>query len=188
MRLDRKFYSRDTEEVAKELLGKILVHKTREGTCKGKIVEAEAYFGSKDPASHAYRKKTKRNYLMFGKTGVSYVYFCYGNHWLFNIVAKKDDNPGAVLIRALEPLEGIGLMKRRRSADIENLTNGPAKLTSAMGIGKEQNGLDLTKSNLFLENSGEKFEIVRAKRIGIKKDLNKLLRFYIRKNNFVSKL
>jgi DNA-3-methyladenine glycosylase len=188
MKLKRSFYSRDTEKVAKELLGKILVHKTKEGICKGKIVETEAYFGCKDPASHAYRKQTKRNFLMFGAPGKAYIYFCYGNHWLFNIVAKKDENPGAVLIRALEPLEGIELMKRRRGiAKINNLTNGPGKLTKALGIKKEENGLDLTKSNLFLENSNEKFEIVRAKRVGISKDLNKLLRFYIKKNNFVSK-
>jgi DNA-3-methyladenine glycosylase len=184
MKLNKSFYSRETEEVAKELLGKILVHKN----CKGKIVETEAYFGDKDPASHAYRKKTKRNFLMFETPGKAYVYFCYGNHWLFNIVAKKDENPGAVLIRALEPIEGIELMKKRRKiSNIFNLTNGPGKLTQALGIGKEQNGLDLAGDVLFLESSNEKFETVKAERIGISKGKFKFLRFYIKDNEFVSR-
>jgi DNA-3-methyladenine glycosylase len=187
MRLSRNFYSRDTEKVAKELLGKTLVHKTEEGTCKGKIVETEAYFGNDDPASHAYRKKTKRNFLMFENPGKAYVYFCYGNHWLFNIVAKEMKVPGAVLVRAVEPLEGIEIMKKRRGIhELTNLTNGPGKLTKAFSIEKEQNGLDLIESNLFLEDSPEKFEIVKAKRIGISKGKNKLLRFYIKNNKFVS--
>jgi len=188
MRLSRNFYSRNTKKVAQELLGKILVNKTKEGICKGKIVETEAYFGSDDPASHAYRKKTKRNFLMFENPGKSYVYFCYGNHWLFNIVAKEMKVPGAVLVRALEPLKGIELMKKRREiSELTNLTNGPGKLTKAFSINKEQNGLDLIKSNLFLEDSAEKFEIVKTKRIGISKGNDKLLRFYIKNNNFVSK-
>jgi len=188
MKLSKKFYSRSTEKVAKELLGKILVHKAKEGICKGKIVETEAYFGNYNPASHAYRKKTKRNFLMFETPGKAYVYFCYGNHWLFNIVAKEDENPGAVLIRALEPIEGIEIMKKRRKTnEAKNLTNGPGKLTRALGIGKDQNGLDLTEDILFLEDSDEKFEIVKAKRIGISKGKGRLLRFYIKNNDFVSK-
>jgi len=188
MKLPKKFYSRETEQVAKDLLGKILVHKTTEGILKGKIVETEAYFGSGDPASHAYRKKTKRNYLMFEAPGKAYVYFCYGNHWLFNIVAKETKVPGAVLIRALEPLEGIEMMKRRRGvSELKNLTNGPGKLTQAFGIGKSFNGFDLIGDKLFLEDLKEKFEIVKAKRIGISVGKNKLLRFYIKNNNFVSK-
>ena len=188
MKIERSFYSRDTETVAKDLLGKILVHETKEGTCKGKIVETEAYFGDKDPASHAFRKKTKRNFLMFEIPGKAYVYFCYGNHWLFNIVAKENENPGAVLIRAVEPLYGIELMKKRRGTnEIKNLTNGPGKLSKAFGIERIQNGLDLTKSNLFLEDSNEKFEIAKTKRIGISKGKNNLLRFYIKNNIFISK-
>jgi DNA-3-methyladenine glycosylase len=188
MKLSRNFYSRDTEKVAKELLGKIVVHKTKEGVCKGKIVETEAYFGNADPASHAYRKKTKRNFLMFEKPGKAYVYFCYGNHWLFNIVAKEMKVPGAVLIRAIEPLKGIKIMKKRRGiSELTNLTNGPGKLSKAFSISKEQNGLDLTDSKLFLENSHEKFEVVKTKRVGISKGKRKLLRFYIKDNRFVSK-
>ena len=189
MKLSRNFYSRDTEKVAKELLGKILVHKTDGGVLKGKIVETEAYFGKRDPASHAYRKKTKRNFLMFEAPGKVYVYFCYGNYWLFNIVAKENENPGAVLVRALEPIEGIEIMKKNRGVDdVHNLTNGPGKLTEAFGIAKEQNGLDLTESNIFLQDSNEEIEIVKAKRIGISKGKSKLLRFYIKDNGFVSKM
>jgi DNA-3-methyladenine glycosylase len=186
MKLSREFYSRDTDIVAKELLGKVLVHKTKEGILKGRIVETEAYFGVSDPASHAYRKKTKRNFLMFEIPGKAYVYFCYGNHWLFNIVAKKDNKPGAVLIRALEPLEGLDTMKKRRRTEIKNFTNGPGKLTKALGIDKNQNGLDLIGDTLFLEDADYKFDIVKAKRIGISKGKSKLLRFYIKNNTFVS--
>jgi DNA-3-methyladenine glycosylase len=188
MIIPRDFYSRGTERVAIELLGKVLVHKTEAGTLRGRIVETEAYFGSGDPASHAYRKKTKRNFLMFEEPGKAYVYFCYGNHWLFNIVAKENDNPGAVLIRALEPVQGVDAMKRNRNVkDIKELTNGPGKLTSAMGINKTHNGLDLTKGQLFLEGSDEKVDIVKAKRIGISKGKSKLLRFYVKGSDFVSK-
>ena len=188
MKLSRKFYKRSTEKVAQEMLGKLLVHKTKEGMCKGRIVETEAYFGSKDPASHAYGKKTSRNFLMFGEPGKAYVYFCYGNHWLFNVVAKEDGNPGAVLVRALEPLYGLELMKHRRCVEsVKELTNGPGKLTQAFGIEKSHNSLDLTGNDLFLESSKEKFEIVKAKRIGISKGKEKLLRFYIKNNEFVSR-
>jgi len=187
MKLSREFYSRDTESVARELLGKIIVHKTKEGILKGKIVETEAYFGINDPASHAYRKKTKRNFLMFETPGKAYVYFCYGNHWLFNIVAKEDNNPGAVLIRALESLKGIDIMKKKRGVDdIKSLTNGPGKLTRALSIDKRQNGFDLTGNVIFLEDADENFDIIKAKRIGISKGKSKLLRFYIKKNTFVS--
>jgi len=187
MKLSREFYSRDTEIVARELLGKIIVHKTKEGTLKGRIVETEAYFGASDPASHAHRKRTKRNFLMFEIPGKAYVYFCYGNHWLFNIVAKEDYNPGAVLIRALEPLEGIDVMKKKRGTDdVKSLTNGPGKLTKALSIDKRQNGFDLTGNVIFLEDADERFDIVRAKRIGISKGKSKLLRFYIKGNTFVS--
>jgi DNA-3-methyladenine glycosylase len=189
MVIGRKFYSRGTEQVAKDLLGKILVHKTNKGVLSGKIVETEAYFGSGDPASHAHGRKTKRNFLMFGEPGRAYVYFCYGNHWLFNIVAKAGSRPGAVLIRALEPLKGIEDMKRRRgTSEITNLTNGPGKLSQALGIGRAQNGTDLTKGDLFIEDSDEKPEIVKSKRIGITKGTERLLRYYVKNSSFVSKL
>jgi DNA-3-methyladenine glycosylase len=184
MKLKKNFYSRSTKRVARELLGKILVH----GKCKGKIVETEAYFGNKDPASHAYGKVTKRNILMYQKPGTAYVYFTYGNHWMFNVVTEKTGVAGAVLIRALEPLEGIELMKKRRKIDnFKNLTNGPGKLTQALGIDKNHNGLDLTKGKLFIENSKGKFKIITTTRIGISRGKEKLLRFYIKDNDFVSR-
>ena len=184
MKLPRKFYSRNTKVVAKELLGKILVN----GKCKGKIVETEAYFGKNDPASHSYGKITKRNIIMYQKPGTIYVYFTYGNHWMLNVVTEKEGVPGAVLIRALEPLKGIGLMRKRRGTkDIKNLTTGPGKLTKAFGIDKRHNGLDITKGNLFIENSNEKFKIIKTTRIGIPKGKEKLLRFFIKDNDFISK-
>jgi len=184
MKLPRKFYSKNTKIVARELLGKILVHKK----CKGRIVETEAYFGKNDPASRAYMGRPKFCVkLMNDKPGKALIYMVH-NNWLFNIVAHEKNETGAVLIRALEPLEGIEIMKKRRGInDIKNLTNGPGKLTKAFGIDKRHNGLDLTKDNLFIENSNEKFEIVNTTRIGISRGKERLLRFYIKDNEFVSK-
>ena len=185
MKLSRKFYSRNTKTVAKELLGKILVH----GKCKGKIVETEAYLGKNDPGSIGCRKVKSIPKILLGPSGHVFVYFTYGNHWMLNIIAtKKIGMPGAVLIRALEPLEGIEAMKRKRKIkDIKNLTNGPGKLTKAFGIDKRYNGVDLTRNNMFIENSKEKFEIINTTRIGLSKGKEKLLRFYIKDNDFVSK-
>jgi len=186
MKLSRKFYSRDTKIVAKELLGKILVHKTKEGICKGKIVETEAYLGINDPGAIGFRKIKNIPKSLFNLPGHAFVYFTYGNHWMLNILAKKGVL-GAVLIRALEPLEGIELMKKRRGInEINNLTNGPGKLTKSFGIDKRYDGYDLTKGNLFLENSNEKIEIVKTTRIGLSRGKKKLLRFYIKDNKFVS--
>ncbi len=182
MRLKRGFYSRNTETVAKELLGKVLVN----GMCKGKIVETEAYFGPNDPASHAFGKVTKRNIIMFQKPGIAYVYFTYGNHWMFNVVTEKKGVPGAVLIRALEPLEGIKIMKMRRNK-IKDLTNGPGKLTQALGIDRSFNGKDLTNGSLFIENSREKPRILTTTRIGINRGKDMPLRFYIKNSVFVSR-
>ncbi len=188
MKLKRDFYARNTELVAKQLLGKILACKTSKGICKGKIVETEAYFGSKDPASHAW-KITPRSKIMLGKPGTAYVYFTYGNHFMFNAVTEKLGKPGAVLIRAIEPIKGIKLMQKRRGIkEIKKLCSGPGKLTKSLGITKSQNGLDLTKSSLYIETGQkESFQIVRTKRIGIKRGKEKLLRFYIKGNEFVSK-
>lgn len=173
-KLKREFFSRNTKTVAKELLGKILVH----GNKRGKIVETEAYFGTGDPGSHAFRGPTPRSKIMFGPPGHAYVYFTYGTHWMLNIVAEKDGKPGAVLIRALEPIEP----KDAR-------TNGPALLTKAFGISGKQNGADLEVSKLYVEDSDEKPIIVTRTRIGLAKgkgdDLK--LRFYIAGNKFVSR-
>ncbi len=149
----------------------------------------EAYRGQNDPGSHAYRKKTKRNSIMFGPPGYAYVYFCYGNHYLFNIVTEKEGTAGAVLIRALEPVSGIHEMKKnRKTDDIRLLTNGPGKLTQALKIGKAENGMDLTSGYIYvaLGPVNEKVRITATNRIGIKQGLGKKWRFIINGNKFIS--
>ncbi|MCX8092714.1 MAG: DNA-3-methyladenine glycosylase [Candidatus Goldbacteria bacterium] len=190
MRLKRSFFERNSTVVAKDLLGKILVRIINDQRVSGIIVETEAYRGDKDPGSHAYKKITDRNKIMFGPPGVAYVYFCYGNHYLLNIVTEKEGWPGAVLIRALEPYENIELMKKLRKTDNEyKLTDGPGKLTEALAIGRKENGLDVINSkNLFLEdlNNSKKFKIISTSRVGIKQGLDKKWRFYIEGNKYVS--
>jgi len=182
---------RNTLIVAKELLGKHLVRHILESEIVGRIVEVEAYGGNDDPGSHASRGMTPRNKLMFGEGGFAYVYFVYGIHYCFNVVTEKQDVPGAVLIRALEPIRGIETMKKNRgTSNVFNLTSGPGKLTKAMNINGKQNGLDLAKSReLFIRKPEEKkkFEVESANRIGIKLGVDKPWRLYIRNNRFVSK-
>jgi len=189
--LPRRFYKRETLTVAEELLGKQLVRYTNNTRLVGKIVEVEAYRGGDDPGSHAYRGMTPRNRLMFGKGGFAYVYFTYGMHYCFNVVTERENVPGAVLVRALEPLSGIETMRKNRgNKNVLNLTSGPAKLTEAMSITKKQNGLDLTGSKeLFIcePEVKENFEVVSTKRIGIKVGVDKPWRFYIKNDSFVSR-
>lgn len=187
--LPRSFYARDTKEVAKDLLGKILVRKLAEGTIKGKIVETEAYYGEEDPASHAFRGKTERAKIMWGMPGTVYIYLIYGMYYLFNIVTEKKGKAGAVLIRALEPQEGIGLMKKMRKTDeIKNLTNGPGKLTQAFVITNKKHKQDLLSGSLIIEEGvREEFEIISTTRIGVNAGGQAKLRFYIKGNEFVSK-
>lgn len=197
-KLSKKFYSRKTEIVAQELLGKTLVHKMDEGIISGKIVETEAYLGQRDPGSHAYRGITQRNRIMFGPAGKAYIYFVYGNHYCFNVVTEKDGVSGAVLIRALEPQEGIKLMEKHRRIDgpLARLTNGPGKLTKALGITGSMNGADLTGNKLFIisritsrkkEILSKDFSIVNTGRIGIKEGRNLPYRYYIEGSKFVSR-
>ncbi len=175
--LSRSFYSRNTGVVARQLLGKYLVRKIGARKLIGKIVETEAYF-QKDPASHAFRGKTPRCAPMFEEPGHAYVYFIYGNHFCLNAVTEKIGRAGAVLIRSLEPISGIKL-----------LTNGPGKLTRALRIDKHFNRADLTKGNLVIaEGKPEKLRIVSARRIGLSKASNKLYRYYIKGNKYVSKI
>ena len=178
--LAREFYNRDTVCVARELLGKTLVRKIGRQKLSGIITETEAYKGKNDPASHASRKMTERNKVMFGQIGKTYVYFTYGNHFMLNAVAKNEkSNAGAVLIRSIEPQEGIKLMiKNRKTSIISNLTNGPGKLTQAMNITKEQNNIDLTKNSLVFITDGIKpKKILKKSRIGITKGTEKLWNF-----------
>jgi DNA-3-methyladenine glycosylase len=154
--LERSFYNRPTLDVARDLIGKVLVHAARPGLASGVIVEAEAYIGESDPACHAAPGPTKRNAPLYGPPGVAYVYLNYGIHYLVNAVTEADGWPAAVLIRALEPLDGISLMRRRRGkragTDSGDLCRGPGNLTRALGITLAQNCLDLTGSALRIED------------------------------------
>ncbi|MDD3654434.1 MAG: DNA-3-methyladenine glycosylase [Desulfotomaculaceae bacterium] len=185
--LPRSFYARSTTEVAKELLGAYLFHISPEGATAGRIVETEAYIQG-DPACHAFRGMTPRNRVMFGPPGYAYVYFIYGMYYCFNIVTAPEGAGEAVLIRALEPVAGIPLMRLRRGRDsLPELCGGPAKLVQAMGITKEHNGADLTKVPLVVCR-GERIEdIVTTTRIGIREDSPLPLRFYLKDNPFISK-
>lgn len=187
--LSRSFYERDTAQVARELLGRVLVNRSREGATSGKIVETEAYFGRGDPASRASRKRTRLNEIMWWKGGLAFVYMVHAN-WMFNVTTEPEGTPGAVLIRALEPLEGLEMMKRRRDVGRKReLTSGPGKLTRALGITKEHHGLDLTSLGklTILEGKPRGFEVAISHRIGVTADLERELRFYIRDNPFVLK-
>jgi DNA-3-methyladenine glycosylase len=156
--LTRSFFERPTLTVAKDLLGKVLVHRTSRGTAAGMIVETEAYIGEDDPACHAAPGPTTRNQPLYGPPGIAYVYLNYGIHYLVNAVTESEGSPAAVLVRALEPIDGIDLMTRRRRngrADIaSNLCRGPGNLTQALGITLAENRLDLTSSRLTIEDRG----------------------------------
>lgn len=187
-KLGRDFYERWVVNVAKELLGKLLIRRINSQILIGRIVEVEAYRGSDDPASHAYRGKTERNKVMFDRGGLAYIYLAYGIHRLLNITAEPPGEPAAVLIRALEPIRGIEtMMKFRGTSDLRALTSGPGRLTEALSIGLELNGLDLTTSNeLFIADEGfGGFEIASSPRIGVKDE--RRWRFYIAGNRFVSR-
>lgn len=162
----------DTATVAKSILGKRIVRRVGDHTVSGIITETEAYGHKDDPASHAFRKITDRNRAMFGEVGMAYVYFTYGMHYCFNVVARHPKKAaGAVLIRAISPEKGIKIMQKNRNMqDLKNLTDGPAKLTQALKITKEQYGIDLTKkSDLFIsEGAKDPERITASPRIGIK--------------------
>lgn len=184
MRLSREFYARNTVEVAKDLLGKILVRKIGKKTVSGIITETEAYRHSDDPASHAFRSRTERNKAMFGEVGHAYVYFTYGMYYCVNAVAKsKNFQAGAVLIRALEPKEGIDIMiQNRKTENVSNLANGPAKLTIALGITKMHYGEDLVNSpQLYITEEGQvNGKISAGSRIGIRLGTENLWNFKIK--------
>ena len=182
--LPKKFYERDSEIVAKNLIGKALVRKIGLKNLIGKIVETEAYYAENDPA---FRKDFLPKILNY-KPGTAFIYMVHGN-WLLNIIAYKEIF-GGVLIRAIEPIEGIKEMKKFRGTnDIFNLTNGPGKLTKALKINKELNGINVSKREseiIICSLKNEKIEIESSYRIGVKKDLEKKLRFFIKGNKFVS--
>jgi len=180
-KLQREFYDRDTITVAKELLGKYLVHHVHGIDYIGKIVEVEAYVGTHDLAAHSAKGVTQRTKVMFGAPGHAYVYLIYGMYYCFNVVTEQEGNGTAVLIRALEPVKNISLR-----------TQGPGLLCKAMQITKQLNGHDLTSENFYLAQSdvSESFTIIKKPRIGVayaKHWARRLLRFYIKNNPFVSK-
>jgi DNA-3-methyladenine glycosylase len=188
--LQVEFYERDPALVARELLGKILVRRLNSQILCGKIVETEAYYGENDPASKAYKGRKTFNELMFTDVGKTFIYMVHGN-WLLNIVTHPKGDVGAVLIRAVEPLQGVEIMMKNRGVrDVSALTSGPGKLTKALAITKKLNGLDVTKEDSELtvaEANLESFEVGYSHRIGVKFDLPQELRFYIKGNKFVSK-
>jgi DNA-3-methyladenine glycosylase len=184
--LPRNFYERSTVTVARELLGQVLVH----GPTAGMIVETEAYLGGDDLAAHSARGITERTRVIFGPPGHAYVYFIYGMYECLNLIAEPAGQPGGVLIRALEPVAGIEVMRQRRPAarKLEDLASGPGKLTLAMGITRAQNGADVTRGVLVVreQRDGRRIEIAVTPRIGIRECADWPLRFLIRGNGFVS--
>lgn len=191
-KLRRDFYARPVLTVARECIGKILVHRAGEGETAGRIVEAEAYRGPLDLAAHSSRGLTKRTAAMFGPAGHAYIYLLYGISWALNLVVAREQEPHAVLIRALEPVRGLALMAERRSLapDSRNLTNGPGKLTMAMGITGALYGEDLCGPRLFLEDVDTRaIGVGRSVRINVDYAGDWALkpwRFYERGNRFVS--
>ena len=186
--LPREFYARPTLDVAQDLIGKIFVHQTPAGLTSGVIVETEAYIGESDPACHAAPGPTKRNAPLYGPPGIAYVYLNYGIHYLVNAVTEPEGWPAAVLIRALEPLEGESLMRRRRArgtrkraAELEAaaLCRGPGNLTRALGISLLQNLRDLVGSEMRIEDAGlPPRAIATSPRIGINVGTDRPWRFY----------
>jgi DNA-3-methyladenine glycosylase len=193
LKLTRAFYEQPTIDVAKQLLGKYLARKHPEGQTVGRIVETEAYIGPQDLACHASKGRTARTEVMFGSAGHAYVYFIYGFYNMLNLVTEAKDYPAAVLIRAVEPVDGIELMKSRRRLDnLRGLASGPGKLCQAFAVDRSLNGADLFGDVLYVEDRGEpapKFSATA--RIGVDyagKWKDKPYRFLVRHSEYVSKV
>ena len=196
MRLTRSFYTRPTRQLAQALLGCRLVRRWQGQRLSGLIVEAEAYIGETDLACHARVGRTRRNAVMYGKPGLAYVYFTYGRHWMLNVVSEQEHFPAAVLIRALEPQEGLDLMQQHRPVpDPIDLCRGPAKLTQALRIDRALNGVDLCNRNgdLWIE-AGVPVparSVVRGPRVGLGATpepwKSKPWRYCVKDNPFASK-
>jgi DNA-3-methyladenine glycosylase len=189
--LPASFYARPTSEVARRLLGHILVSELGGHRTAGRIVETEAYVGPDDPACHGYRShRTRRNASLFQRPGTAYVYFTYGMHWCLNAVTEREGFPAAVLIRALEPLEGVPIMRRRRrrSADRE-LCSGPAKLCQALGVSGKEDGTALTRGRLRIvrNDARQRYAIIATPRVGIRHAVDWPLRFLIKDSPWVSR-
>jgi DNA-3-methyladenine glycosylase len=186
--LPRCFYARPAIDVALGLLGSLLQHQTPQGEISGEIVEVEAYLGEEDPACHAYRGKTARTGVFWQKPGTAYVYLVYGLHHCLNVVTRWGDAVGCVLIRAVEPVSGVGLMtQNRQRSEILSLASGPGRLTQAFGISSVQNGVDLTRGKLVIVTGEMPSRIAVTPRIGITKARNAPLRFIAEGNPYVSR-
>ena len=196
MILPRAFYARPTLEVARDLIGKVLVHETPAGLTAGVMVEVEAYIGESDPACHAAPGPTARNAPLYGPPGIAYVYLNYGIHYLVNAVTEPEGSPAAVLIRALEPLDGEALMRRRRARGTGRradsftqweLCRGPGNLTRAMGIDLRRNRFDLTAGPLRIEDRAIRRRDVRwTRRVGIRVGVEQEWRCYAADSDAVS--
>ena len=186
--LRKNFYERDPAIVAQQMLGHKLVRKLNEKNLEGIIVETEAYYGSKDPASRAYHGMKRYNKSMWGESGTIFIYNVH-NYWMFNIVAHESGKVGAVLLRAIEPTKGIEIMKENRGTEnVRLLTSGPGRLSRALEIDKRINNSSITsnKNSVFIIKNLMKFEVGTSHRIGVRIDLNEELRFYIKGNKYVS--
>lgn len=185
--LTREFYSRPTIEVARDLLGKVIVH----GDTAGMIVEVEAYLGGDDLAAHSARGVTDRTRVIFGPPGHAYVYLIYGMYDCLNLVAEKDGTPGCVLIRAVEPISGLDIMHQRRPAArrVEDLASGPGRLTLALGITRAANGADVTRGQITVREwqRAPKIHVETSARIGITHCADWPLRYFVRGNRYVSR-
>ncbi len=189
--LPKKFYARETEQVARDLLGCVLECHTPDGIASGRIVETEAYVGEHDLACHAAAGRTARTAPLYGPPGIAYVYFIYGMYWCVNAVTRAKGEPSAVLIRALEPVQGIELMRVRRPKarrDVD-LTNGPGKLCLALGVRREHNGLPLQRPPLVIRGGDrvDDRDVIVTPRIGITQAADWPLRWFIANNPYVSK-
>jgi DNA-3-methyladenine glycosylase len=196
----RRFFDRDPREVARELLGRLLIRRESAGSIAGRVVETEAYMGVTDAAAHSASGLTKRNAILFGPPGYAYVYFIYGNHYCLNVSCMPEGDAGCVLFRALEPVAGIEEMAAYRGLELaaeprvtqlRMLTSGPGRMAEALGITRDRdNGKDLTgraKSDLWLADDGVRpGRVAVTPRIGITKAMDEPLRFLISGNPFVS--
>jgi DNA-3-methyladenine glycosylase len=193
VKLSHSFYQQATIDVAKQLLGKYLVRRHNDGSAIGRIVETEAYVGPQDLACHASKGRTARTEGMFGPAGRAYVYFIYGFYNMLNLVTEAKDYPAAVLIRAVEPVDGIELMKGRRKTNVlRNLASGPGKLCQAFAVDRSLNGANLNGNILYVEDRAEAApKFLSTPRIGVEyagKWKTKPYRFLVRGSEFVSKL
>jgi len=189
-RLPRRFFVRDPVVLARDLLGRVLFYKTPEGLLAGRIVETEAYTGAADPASHAFRGRTARNAVMFGPAGHAYVYFTYGMHHCLNVTAGAQGTAGAVLLRALEPLAGVEIMRARGDHGPESrLLSGPGKVGRAFGLSLIDNGRDFTRGPLGLATGAPvpDREVAISRRIGISRAVDLPYRFAVLSSPSVSK-